>query len=66
MRFIFSIKDRVRVYLRLGKLAELLAGPLTVIKASTVLKGHGCANVVESYFHVIVAELLLMHSLASC
>lgn len=33
------------MYLRLGKLAWLLAGPLTVIKAFTVFKGRGCVNV---------------------
>lgn len=49
MCYIFRVQGRVSVYLRFGSLLQLLAAPVTVIKAFTVLRGSGCVKVGMQY-----------------
>lgn len=45
MCYIFRVQGRVSVYLRFGSLVQLLAAPVTVIKAFAVLTASGCVKV---------------------
>lgn len=67
MWYIFSVKGRVSVYLRFGWRVQLLAAPLTVIKAFPVLRACGCVNVGMRYFlwYTLNAYVLLCRSTVS-